>query len=388
MNPRHLIHPNASPPSVPLINAHDPSSPRFTCSLLGFGPDVAMALHDHILAAGGTLGPSEEQLQLKGGTGHQVPASSDLLLCAPAALASLDPALTPPTIVVSDQMPDSSLWNLALARGVRRVITFPDQSRELLAELQGITLSSARHRACVIAVSGGCGGAGASSLAARLASAATKQDLTTVLIDADPEGGGLDVLLDLDPDGARWDDVNPLAPGDGEALRASLPLIDGCAVLAGRPSTSLIPAAITALSSSTDVLVLDLPWALVPSMTSNIDRILMVVPAHLHAVSAAARRLSHFPLAHSGMACDLAVRLVSGGWMVEDVEDALGMSAALTFRDHRPGVIPMRDIRPGRRGADAACSRYIRQLITQDLAVTNRAELSHDLDSRPAGVSR
>lgn len=101
-----------------------------------------------------------------------------------------------------------------------------------------------------VAVLGGCGGAGASTLAAGLARSALHAGRAVVLIDADPLGGGLETILadDLTPGRAR--------SGPGER---GLSLLT-CA----RPDGTPIPPesmgrALGALAAEAELVVVDLP---------------------------------------------------------------------------------------------------------------------------------
>lgn len=80
-------------------------------------------------------------------------------------------------------------------------------------------------------------GVGASTLAALLARELTERGCKSVLVDADLNGGGLDVLLGVeDEDGSRFGDISaPLGKVDGKALLRELPVWDGVPLLACNP---------------------------------------------------------------------------------------------------------------------------------------------------------
>ncbi|MDP2013696.1 MAG: cellulose synthase operon protein YhjQ/BcsQ, partial [Actinomycetota bacterium] len=72
----------------------------------------------------------------------------------------------------------------------------------------------------VLAISGVCGGAGASSLAVGLASAVQKAGSTVLLVDGDFSGGGIDLLLGGEGlAGTRWPELSDLT---GRLSTASL----------------------------------------------------------------------------------------------------------------------------------------------------------------------
>lgn len=112
----------------------------------------------------------------------------------------------------------------------------------------------------VVGVVGGSGGVGASAFAAVLAVRAG-----AVLVDLDVTGGGVDVLLGLETEpGARWSGLQ-LAGGhlDPDAVRAGLPQLGRCAVLAADVA-QLDPDAVAQVlgaAAVTGPVVVDLPRA-------------------------------------------------------------------------------------------------------------------------------
>ena len=98
----------------------------------------------------------------------------------------------------------------------------------------------------VLAVAGGRGGAGASTLACALARTAARS-APALLVDADPLGGGLDLAMGVEAAaGLRWPHlVGAEGRTDPHELTAALPAVDGVSVLSwhrGDP-TELPPAA-------------------------------------------------------------------------------------------------------------------------------------------------
>lgn len=123
----------------------------------------------------------------------------------------------------------------------------------------------ARGRAAVVGLVGARGGAGTSTLAALTAARLTRRT-STVLVDLDPAGGGLDVTLGLEgADGARWPELAG-ARGDvpGQDVLALLPRWGACAVLSadrggGAPEPALVADVLHALAGVVGAMVLDLP---------------------------------------------------------------------------------------------------------------------------------
>lgn len=135
--------------------------------------------------------------------------------------------------------------------------------------------SSRYHSAPCVAVFGGCGGAGASTLAAGLARSALRSGRAVVLVDGDPLGGGLETLLaDELSDGtpSPLSSSGPHEPagsgGSAVALYPRRPRDSGLTVLSwGRPDGAPIPPdamrlALSELAGTAELLVVDLPRTL------------------------------------------------------------------------------------------------------------------------------
>ncbi|WP_020497203.1 septum site-determining protein Ssd [Sciscionella marina] len=127
--------------------------------------------------------------------------------------------------VVCASEPGPRTWAAALSLGARIVVTLPAEEPELSALFAESTQRSDTGAGTVIAVLGGCGGAGASVFAGALAAIAARRGRDTLLVDCDPIGGGLDGTIGLgELDGMRWPDLR-LADGrlTGGSLRSALP---------------------------------------------------------------------------------------------------------------------------------------------------------------------
>jgi secretion/DNA translocation related CpaE-like protein len=220
-----------------------------------------------------------------------------------------------------------------------------------------------------LAVVGGCGGAGASTFAAALALTAAGTGRSSLLIDADPLGGGIDLVVGReDAIGLRWPD---LARTSGRlsapALRQALPQVDSLSVLSwGRTQLADIsPASMRAVLQAGqrghEVVVVDVPRTLGPAAEEallRVDQVLVVLPAHVRAVAAAARVVAQLQ--------DVTPRLglvVRGpgpaGLDGQVVADSLGVPLRIQIRDER-GIAESLDLGLGpfrrRRGPlRAAC---------------------------------
>lgn len=277
-----------------------------------------------------------------------------------AALADAEhplPGSHAPLLVVMDgrDVPVAA-WKRALSAGADAVITLPEDSDELLSRLA--ELARPRTASTLIAVTSGCGGAGASSFAARLAAAARSRG-PVVLVDADPLGGGLDLLIEgVGSAGIGWSDVAGLGPDDGEALRAGLPRVDEVSLLvaqdhAGADASSLSKV-LSALAPLGGSVIVDAASALVPAAAEHSGQLLLVVPTSDHAVRAAARRLRSWPR------LDAPTQVVArrrGPLTPREVCQDLTLPLAGSFRDSPRGTVPLLDVRRG--GADRTARRLL-----------------------------
>jgi secretion/DNA translocation related CpaE-like protein len=188
-------------------------------------------------------------------------------------------------------------WELAESLGAEYVVRLPEAEEWLLRRLGELAADGAGR---VVAVLGGRGGAGASVLAGALAVVAARDGRRTLLVDADPLGGGLDLILGWESlDGLRWPG---LADTDGRldplALVRSLPQRGDLVIVSfdrGEPLPLPVPAMTAVLDAgrrARDVVVVDLPRRLDDAAVAALqgaDHTLLVVPAELRATAAAAQ---------------------------------------------------------------------------------------------------
>jgi secretion/DNA translocation related CpaE-like protein len=110
-----------------------------------------------------------------------------------------------PSVVLVGRHPDGQPpgWPVAEDLGVEHIVTLPVGERWLSDRLRRLTESAPPGH--VVAVLGGRGGAGASVFAVGLAVTAARAGWRTLLVDADPLGGGVDLVLGWESlDGLRW----------------------------------------------------------------------------------------------------------------------------------------------------------------------------------------
>lgn len=232
-----------------------------------------------------------------------------------SALVATHPIRRDQVLVVSHAV-DDALYRHALDLGAETVVRLPD-GNERIVDLLTDTLEDHPRGTVAVAVVGGCGGAGATTFAAALSITAVRSGLQTLLVDGDPLGGGLDLTLGSEGvDGCRWPDlVDTSGRVSAPSLRDALPRMQQLAVLSwDRSDVTAIPAdvmreVLSAGRRGHDLVVVDLPRRLDAAseqVLAQSDTVLVVVPAEVRAVAAAARITSQ--LAPHATRLELVVR--------------------------------------------------------------------------------
>ncbi|WP_031032153.1 septum site-determining protein Ssd [Streptomyces albus] len=213
----------------------------------------------------------------------------------------------PGVLLVGRDWDDPGVWERGARVGAESVVLLPDAESWLTGRIAD-AVEGVGRRALTVGVIGGRGGAGASTLACALAVTAARAGEQTMLIDADPLGGGLDVLLGAErTQGLRWPDfAESRGRVGGDALAESLPHPHDLSLLSwDRGDFSLVPAdamraVLGAARRRGGVVVVDLPRQLdetVAEALVQLDLGLAVVPAELRAVAAAHRVAGRLQLA-------------------------------------------------------------------------------------------
>ncbi|MBQ0827361.1 septum site-determining protein Ssd [Streptomyces tagetis] len=202
-------------------------------------------------------------------------------------------------VLVGRDQDDPGIWRRAVEIGADHVLMLPDGEQWLVDRIADVAEGVGRP-ALTVGVIGGRGGAGASTLACALAVTSAHQGLRSLLVDADPLGGGLDVLLGGETaEGLRW----PAFAGSrgrvgGGALEESLPELHSLRVLSwDRGDCVAVPpqavrAVLAAARRRGGTVVVDLPRRIddgAAEVLAQLDVGLLVVPAELRAVAAAGR---------------------------------------------------------------------------------------------------
>ncbi|MBG0827262.1 chromosome partitioning protein [Planomonospora sp. ID67723] len=255
------------------------------------------------------------------------------------ALAATGPPPRHRVMLVTRTPGDPDAWRRCVAVGAQAVLELPSAERQLVDEFAD-AVEPAVRAGLVVCVVGGRGGAGASVLAASLALTASRRSLRTLLVDADPLGGGLDLLLGQEEaEGARWSD---LVAREGRvsftALRAALPSVSGLTLLSfHRGGAEAIPAeamrsVLDAGRRGFDLVVADLPRHPDPAAAEALGRAavtLLVVTADVRGVLAAAQVLTGLR-EHTG---EIRAAVRTGVLDEEVVSASLGVRCAGTLPD-------------------------------------------------------
>lgn len=205
-------------------------------------------------------------------------------------------------VLVGRDQDDSGVWRRAVEIGADHVLMLPDGEQWLVDRIADVTEGTGRP-ALTVGVLGGRGGAGASTLACALAVTSAREGLRTLLVDADPLGGGLDVVLGGETaEGLRWP-AFAASRGrvSGGALEESLPELHSLRLLSwDRGDRVTVPpqavrSVLAAARRGGGTVVVDLPRRVdggVAEVLAQLDLGLLVVPAELRAVAAAGRVVS------------------------------------------------------------------------------------------------
>ncbi|MFC0865202.1 septum site-determining protein Ssd [Sphaerimonospora cavernae] len=214
-------------------------------------------------------------------------------------LAATGPPPRQNVVLVTRAAADPDMWRRCVAVGAQTVLELPQAERLLVEEL-GEVAEPATKAGLVVCVAGGRGGAGATVLAASLALTASRGGLRTLLVDADPLGGGIDVILGQEEAlGARWPDI---AGREGRvsfaALQDALPTFGELTVLSwhrGEPERvprEAMRAVLDAARRGCDLVIVDLPRHVDDGAAEALARAavtLVVVHADLRGVLSAAQ---------------------------------------------------------------------------------------------------
>ena len=306
-------------------------------------------------------------------------SSAPLVVVGPDATAGCARAGLPRrsgVVVVGVDLDDASIWQRAVSVGAEHVALLPDAERWLTDRFADAAEGGGPEGA-LVAVVGGRGGAGATTLASALAVTAVRGGHTVLLVDGDPLGGGIDLVFGGEEDsGVRWGDlVGTRGRVPAAVLADALPRMNGLSVLSwdrGDARAVPVPAVEAVLAAGRrahDLVVVDLPRSVDDvsrAVLTAAGTVVLVVPDEVRAAAAASRVAA----AVGVLGGDLRV-VTRGpspsGLTGEQVARALGLPLLGDLRPE-PGVdlALERGEPPARRGRtplSALCGRLLDELL-------------------------
>jgi len=257
-----------------------------------------LELLDHVLAVAAAAGVEPEVVRDAGSVRPVWSAATTVIVGVDQApdLATMVLPRRPQVFVVGEEWArdDVCAWSLPLGAAV---VLLPSGAHRLTTALVDATGS---HRGGqLVAVIGGSGGVGASTVAAGLTFVGAQDGLRTLLVDADPLGGGIDLLVGAERvPGWRWPRLDS-ARGHLGSLTGQLPQVDEVDVLSmsrssrergAGPDAEQMQSVLLSAGRSHQLVVVDVPRQLTPAgreALKRADRVLLVVAAQLRAIAAA-----------------------------------------------------------------------------------------------------
>ena len=335
-------------------------------------------LLDDVLRLAAGVG-AELEVVGDGGLARRSWSTAPLVLVAVDALETCLQARLPRrsgVVLVATDLATEDVWQGAVELGAEHVLVLPDGEPWLTDRLAD-AVEVLGPAGAVVAVVGGRGGAGATTLACALAVTATRCGRLTLLVDGDPLGGGIDLVFGGERDGgARWPDLGATRGRvPAAALDGALPRMAGLSVLSwGRDDTPRVPveavqAVLSAGRRANELVVVDLPRSsdeCTRAVLAAATTVLLVVPNEVRAAAAASRVATGL----ATLCADLRV-VTRGpsptGLRGDRVAEALGLPLLADLRAE-PGLDGAleRGEPPGRRGRGplaALCQRLVAELL-------------------------
>jgi secretion/DNA translocation related CpaE-like protein len=262
-----------------------------------------------------------------------------------------------------------SVWSAPLSA---KVIPLPEGGAWLTSVLAD---GSGRARAPVVAVVGGSGGVGASTLAAAIAQLAGERPARdgprgAALVDVDCVGGGIDLLVGAEQtSGWRWPRLDG-AEGQLGDLRPYLPVVDGVSVVAMSrgPTIDLarepLAAIVGALRTWHGLVVIDAGRTLAPATREAVrlaGRQLVVVGVGVRGAAAARQTVAALGLERA----ELVLRSGTGGLPADVVAEAVGRPVVGRLPHERGLAAAAERGEPPVRGARRRYRRAVATLVGQ-----------------------
>lgn len=226
-----------------------------------------------------------------------------------------------------------------------------------------------------LAVVGGSGGVGCSTLAAGLSFVAARQQLAVVLVEADPVGGGLDLLLGAERSpGWRWSRL-ARARGHLGDLSGQLPRADGVDVIAmargsaePAPGAEAVRAVLGSLARSHELVVIDAGRGVGPAARAAVEQAeaaILLTAGDVRGVAAA--RQVHAELAGVAARWGLLVRRPrSAGLAPEAAAEGFAMPLLGVVADEPGLAVAATRGEPPARSPRSPLGRTCRALLAGD----------------------
>ncbi len=276
--------------------------------------------------------------------------------------------ITAPTVLIAVEDPSTvartaaDAFGAAARLGADHVAILP-VAAEWLVQRMIAAVEPPVAPATTVGIVPGCGGAGATMLAAALAVEGQRSGLRTVLVDGDPLGGGIDLVLGAETaEGLRW----PALAASKGSLRPStlvdaLPRIAGMAVLswdrtaAADTSGHVFDTVLGAAQQAFDFVVVDLPRHAAGGVVRACHHVQLVVPARVRAAVGAAQVAGRLRSGHDRVGV-IVREDERGGIPAQQVADAVGLPLTARMRAERglAGRIDRGESLPTRRSSLAA----------------------------------
>ena len=279
-------------------------------------------------------------------------------------------------VLVGEDLDDAGVWQVAVEVGAEHVVFLPDAETWLVDRFADAAEGRAVQGA-VVAVVGGRGGAGATTLACALAVTAARSGRSTLLVDGDRLGGGIDLVFGGEDDaGLRWPDISGTRGRlPAAALTDALPRMAELSVLswdrgdAPAVSAEAMQSVLDAGRRASELVVVDLPRSADEAGRAALavaGTVLLVVPAEVRAAAAASRVAGTI-----GPLCRDLRAVVRGpspsGLAGDEIARALGLPLAGELRQETGLALALeRGEPPARRGRgplSALCGRLLDDLL-------------------------
>ncbi|WP_091672065.1 septum site-determining protein Ssd [Amycolatopsis marina] len=256
-------------------------------------------------------------------------------------------------LVCKSALPAGS-WRVAFEAGVSKVVVLPDSENVLISAFADIAEGPRGGDGRVLAVLGGCGGAGASVFAAATGLAVCRDGADALLLDCDPLGGGADLVLGMErAEGLRWSglrdtsgrlsmtDLAAALParshGGGSLSVLSCDRPGGGPTGPAGPTTEAVTAVLAAARRAGSTVICDVARHLgagAAAAVANADLVIVVLPAEVRACAATAgviRLLGR----HTGRARIVVRGPGPDGLGGPAIARTLGVQLAAEFRSER-----------------------------------------------------